>query len=128
MPKRKRGRRINGKLKLYSHCVWFDNTGHWPVKGEVIHHIDDDITNDSFSNLQLMTDSEHKTLHRKGVSLSEKHRANLSAAWTPERKAEHSAFMLGRYIGENSPSWKGDNAKLDSKRRRIDRLKAQEAQ
>ncbi|MFH1585380.1 MAG: HNH endonuclease [archaeon] len=33
------------------------------IKGKVIHHIDGNITNNHFSNLQIMTRSEHSKFH-----------------------------------------------------------------
>jgi len=54
---------IDGVPKQYSHYVWHENTGYWPVSGEIIHHIDGDHQNEDFSNLALMTKSEHAHLH-----------------------------------------------------------------
>ena len=33
------------------------------MSGEVVHHIDGDVTNNALDNLQVMTQSEHMTLH-----------------------------------------------------------------
>jgi len=120
---------VNGKRRIYSHYVWFLNTGHWPVRGEVIHHIDDDPTNDEFSNLALMTLSEHSRLHHIGRPLSKEIRAKLSVAMTgktlsKETKAKISAAMTGKNnpmygrTGENSGNWKGDDAGAVAKYRR----------
>ena len=140
----------NGEVKRYSHIVWHARTGHWPEWPEVIHHIDNDTTNDDFSNLQLMSDSEHKSLHNRGENnpmydkpVSEETRAKISAAWTPERRAKLSAANMGENhpffgkthteatkakisaanMGENNPSWKGDAASDHAKYCRIWRLK-----
>lgn len=45
------------------HQVWYENTGHVVQDGEVVHHKDLNKQNNSFDNLQLMTDAEHKLLH-----------------------------------------------------------------
>lgn len=66
MPSDRRSKKVNGKMKLNSHYVWHQNTGHWPIKGEVIHHIDDDPLNDDFDNLQLKTKSAHSSYHKTG--------------------------------------------------------------
>jgi len=39
--------------------------GRYLKPDEVVHHMDHDRSNNSLSNLQLMTDSEHKTLHAR---------------------------------------------------------------
>lgn len=45
------------------HQVWYENTGHVVQPNEVIHHKDMNKQNNDFSNLQLMSDVEHKKLH-----------------------------------------------------------------
>ena len=102
LPNRKR-LRIDGVVTLHSHYIWFLNTGYWPVAGEVIHHIDGDYRNDEFSNLALMTNSEHNRLHHIGRHCSKKTRVKISVAMR----------------GEKSPLWKGDDAKPKSKYARI---------
>ncbi|MFW9872044.1 MAG: HNH endonuclease [Candidatus Thorarchaeota archaeon] len=52
-----------GKRIYVSHYVWFQNTGSFPKKGEVIHHKDFNQSNNSFDNLQLMSRKEHIKLH-----------------------------------------------------------------
>lgn len=46
------------------HQVWYENTGHVVQDGEVVHHKDLNKLNNDFSNLQLVTDAEHKQIHR----------------------------------------------------------------
>lgn len=91
---------IDGVTRPYSHYVWHENTGYWTVRGEVIHHIDGDHQNDDFSNLQLMSDFEHRSLHHLGKHLSEETRAKMSEAMS----------------GEKNPGWKGDDASPGAKR------------
>jgi len=97
--------RVNGQQKLRSHYVWFKNTGHWPDfenKQEVIHHLDGDSLNDDFANLQLMTSSEHSSLHNKG----EKH---------PKYGAKFSEKYRHEWKGERNPNWLGDAASITAK-------------
>ncbi len=56
---------INGKL--LSHFVWnhYNPSNRWK-KGMVIHHKDEDTLNDHISNLSLMMNGQHTTLHHKG--------------------------------------------------------------
>lgn len=46
------------------HQVWYENTGHVVQDGEVVHHKDLNKLNNDFNNLQLITDAEHKQIHR----------------------------------------------------------------
>lgn len=88
---------MNGKRKPRSHYVWYAHTGHWPEwPNEVVHHIDGDPTNDEFSNLQLMSAFEHKSLHTRGEN-------------NP---------MYGK-TGESHYRWQGDDATPKAKRNRI---------
>lgn len=95
--------RINGIKKKYSHFVWHENTSHWPVDNEVIHHIDGDSANDSFSNLQLMSISEHHSLHKH----SKENKAKISIA----------------QMGEKNHRWLGDAASPKTKYMRAWRAK-----
>lgn len=40
--------------------------GHPIPKGYIVHHKDEDITNDSPDNLELMTRAKHSSLHHLG--------------------------------------------------------------
>lgn len=96
---------INGKIKLYSHYVWYAHTGHWPIfPDEVVHHIDGDTTNDVFGNLQLMSKAAHHSLHNNGKNNS----------------------MYGK-IGVKNPGWLGDAATPHSKNTRISRARKRAA-
>lgn len=56
--------KMKGQGGIYEHHqVWYENTGHVVAEGEVVHHKDLNKRNNEFSNLQLMTDLEHKLLH-----------------------------------------------------------------
>ena len=75
---------ISGKSKYRSHVVWHAHTGHWPEWPEVIHHIDDDTVNDDFSNLQLMSNSEHSFLHNRG---------ERNPKWLGDAATPHAKYM-----------------------------------
>lgn len=108
MGKFRRHRRINGIKKKSSHIVWHSVTGHWPVGDEIIHHINNDSTDDRIENLQLMSRAEHQSLHM----------ANCSE----ETKAKMRINMSKR-IGEKHPNWKGDTASPKAKQNRIYRAR-----
>jgi len=116
---------INGIKKKYSHVVWHKNTGHWPVvPDEVVHHIDGDITNDSFDNLRLMSDSAHKSLHAHTQENSVCGRTGADHVFfgmprTKESKAKMSATMMG----DKNPNWRGDDASPHAKYQRAWRAK-----
>ena len=57
-----------GKLyrKRYAyqhHVVWWENTGELLNKNEIIHHVNHNKHDNSFDNLQKLTESEHAKLH-----------------------------------------------------------------
>ena len=110
MPKDRRVISVNGEAKLCSHIVWHAATGHWPVFPEVIHHIDEDSTNDSFINLRLMSDSEHKRLHAQGVIPP----SSLGRIPSEETKAKLSVSKMG----DKNPNWQGDDASPTAKYQR----------
>ena len=56
-------------------AAWYRNKGrkaweeYWretPPPGYIVHHVDGDITNNSISNLALVTRASHNTIHKKG--------------------------------------------------------------
>lgn len=55
----------NNNREQLHHKVWKDNSILLIRKGFVIHHKDFNKENNSFSNLQLLPDSEHRKLHMK---------------------------------------------------------------
>lgn len=75
--------RVNGVVKRESHYIWFLNTGYWPDfenKQEIIHHLDGNLRNNSFENLQLMTKSEQDSFYRSGKNSLMWHGDSASAA------------------------------------------------
>ena len=100
------------KRKLDSHIVWHEATGYWPdweTKREVIHHIDGFPLNNELNNLQLMTHSEHRSLHTKG----ENH-PNFGKTASKETRAKISASQ----IGNKNHRWTGDLATEHAKYQR----------
>lgn len=120
---------INGVKKKYSHVVWHKNTGHWPiVPDEVVHHIDGDKSNDEFSNLQLMPDSEHKSLHARIQENSVCGRTGEDHVFFGKLRSEETkAKMSAAMAGENNPNWQGDAASDHAKYQRIWRAKRRAA-
>ena len=59
------------------------------LKGNVIHHINKERTDNRISNLQLMTSGQHTTLHNTGRVYSEETRRKMSESLS----------------GENHPNW-----------------------
>lgn len=61
------------------------------MKGEIVHHIDHDKTNNDPDNLMIMTNGEHTTLHSTGRFVSECTRIAISKAnekYTKEQVSE----------------------------------------
>ena len=67
-------------------------------KGEVVHHINEDTTDDRPENLQSMTNSEHVSYHTK---------------------KENAYLRFGPQDLENNPAWKGDEASDHAKYMRV---------
>jgi hypothetical protein len=57
--------------KLLHRLLWEDYFGPIP-EGYFIHHIDENPINNTLPNLQLMSEHEHKSLHRHTAKLSER--------------------------------------------------------
>jgi hypothetical protein len=53
------------------HLVMEESIGRFLEEGEVVHHKDHNKLNNDLSNLQLMTDGEHKAHHAKYVQLAD---------------------------------------------------------
>lgn len=97
---------IDGVMKLNSHYIWFLNTGHWPEWPEVVHHIDGDKLNDDFKNLQLMTNSEHLSLHHSGKN---------HPMYSKTHSAETKQKMSEAKTGENHYRWLDNDAPANAK-------------
>lgn len=50
---------------LRAHVVWWLNTGFCHPKTHDLHHKDEDKLNDNFSNLEVLSKSEHRKKHQK---------------------------------------------------------------
>jgi hypothetical protein len=57
---------LKKSVKLHNY-VWYQNTGNWPngKKGEQVHHIDGNKSNNDFSNLLLVGVNEHSKIHKE---------------------------------------------------------------
>ena len=55
----------NGVKKPISHWIWFDKFGYFPKKEFIIHHKNFDESDNKIENLQLVTRSEHLSIHNK---------------------------------------------------------------
>tara|TARA_R110000782_G_C14819221_1_gene413844 strand:+ start:3415 stop:4074 length:660 start_codon:yes stop_codon:yes gene_type:complete len=60
--------------------VMQDAIGRKLYQNEVVHHIDENKKNNDISNLRLMTNSEHITLHNKGRVLTQETKEKISKA------------------------------------------------
>lgn len=84
--------RQDGYIKRYAYN-WNRAHPEDPLtRGFVLHHINHDKTDDRVENLVKMTQSEHASLHFRGVPKSEETRARMRAAWVVRKaKAQESA-------------------------------------
>ena len=67
-----------GKHVCIARLLMEEELGRELLPGEDVHHIDEDCWNNDLSNLQVMTHSEHVTLHRKDKVWSEETRKKIS--------------------------------------------------
>jgi len=80
--------------------IWIAAHGTIP-HGFVIHHRDNDCTNNDLSNLELKENGKHVSDHLRGVPKTPEHRAKISAALksitrTPEHQANLTNALRGR--------------------------------
>lgn len=84
----------------YEHLVvWVSAGNPRPAKGEILHHINEDKTDNRLKNLQLMTRSEHSQMHNDAmpdfwvVTIRE---CYASGAWSMKALAEHFECSIQR--------------------------------
>ena len=66
--------------QLLHRKIWEEFYGQKIPKGYVIHHINEDVTDNRISNLQLMTHEEHLSHHHKGKPIHINSKIGLSQA------------------------------------------------
>lgn len=70
----------------------------------IVHHIDEDRSNNIPQNLMVLTDEMHKNLHNAGIDDSERRRkiseARMGMQFTEEHKANISKGLTGRKFSE----------------------------
>ena len=80
---------FDGKWVAKSRIVMEQKLGRTVRMNEVVHHINEDTTDDRLENLQAMMNSEHVSYHAK---------------------KEDAYLRFGSQDLENNPAWKGDEA------------------
>jgi len=108
----------NGKCKPKEiHRLLFETFNDYKLKkGEVVHHINENKLDNTFYNLQKMTNFDHKSLHMSGENhpFYGKKRPEFSEENHPfygKKRPEHSKRMSGENhpmygrTGENSPNY-----------------------
>lgn len=109
--------RVNGKtVELHRH-IMEQHLKRELITGEVVHHINGDILDNRIENLQLMTDSEHRSLHSKRYRHSEETKKLMSDIRTEYYKThEHASlgykhtkemkrFFSERQMGPKNHKW-----------------------
>lgn len=91
---------VNGKCKRLHVYVWEKHNGPIP-KGYHIHHIDHNTNNNEIDNLQLMTMSEHLSLHGQDESHKAKARRNLAKYAQPKAAEWHKSKECREWAKEN---------------------------
>lgn len=96
--------RDGGRRKRLHVYVWEYHNGTIP-EGYQVHHIDHNKSNNEIDNLQILTNSEHQSLHGREMSEEERERRrnNLIENAIPKAKEWHRS--------ENGRKWHSQNAK-----------------
>ena len=94
---------VDGKWKMRSRFVMEKHLGRSLLSNEVVHHINGDKFDDRVENLQVMTNSEHVSIH------------NIM---------RQSHLRFPSQVLENNSQWKGDDASPQAKYMRKYRKKA----
>lgn len=75
--------------------VWKDNCGVIP-KGHIIHHKDGNPRNNALSNLECITEKEHKAIHYANKEWSDRTRKKLSKAQLNRPLIEYTCKKCGK--------------------------------
>jgi hypothetical protein len=87
------------KYIYWSEIVWnHHNPDNKRTKGKVIHHIDGNCFNDNINNLQLLSHSEHSSLHGKNNIVSEETKQKLREINTGKKHSEETKQKLRDHI------------------------------
>lgn len=75
--------------------IWKDNYGEIP-KGRIIHHKDGNPENNTLSNLECITEKEHKAIHYADKEWSARTRKSLSSGQLKRPLIEYTCKKCGR--------------------------------
>lgn len=78
----------------YIHRLVFETFVRPLKKGEVVHHLDQDPTNNLYTNLVAMTQAEHTLLHRKGRNHSQQTKRKMSLAKKGKRRSQQIRLKI----------------------------------
>lgn len=91
-----------------SHIIWdnYNSNNPWK-KGYVVHHKDGDKLNDHISNLELLLNGQHSSLHGKTRPVTKEFReklrlANLGKHHSEESKRKISLVQKGKIVSEET--------------------------
>ena len=62
------GKLYRGKYCYEHRLVWWENTGELPDENEVVHHINEDKTDNRFENLEVLARENHGSLHGEDIN------------------------------------------------------------
>lgn len=93
------GKKYRGRYCYEHHLVWWRNTGQVVNPGYVVHHKDGNKHNNIFSNLELLSLSNHMRLHNRVVARKIKLCLNCQQPFVVRRPGAKTRFCSRRCIG-----------------------------
>lgn len=83
------GKKYRGRYCYEHHLVWWQHTGELPADDEVIHHINGDKRDNTFSNLARLTTVKHNLEHANGRLMCKIQCPSCGKIFYRERKNTH---------------------------------------
>lgn len=120
--------RIDGKKKLEHVHLMEKKIGRRLSRNEVVHHKNDDKTDNRLQNLELLTISAHMKLHHpKGIAFSRQART-VTCRFCMTEIQVYSTHKATRFVCKKPDCQRKKQREYDAKSRRKKRLSAQHAE
>lgn len=92
----------NGRVYMHRHVASI-KIGRWLKDDEHVHHIDENRSNNDPNNLQVMSQSEHSSLHMTNRDYNPNHYRNSNRNYEPKLKVEIMCPVCEEVFQQNTP-------------------------